>query len=391
MKHHNLVDTDVPGLYVIGADQWGMPLLQGTSKAPLLDSRGLDALNAELDHTKADVLIIDPLINIMGGVDSNDNSAAALLMGQLAQIAAKRGISIALAHHASKGRDPRSADSAMGAATFVNLARIVLSIEPLDEKDAGTIGLPPWGAKSCFRVGGTKQNFSAPNTTDRWFRVVSVDMPNAEPPVYANGDQVAVVEVFQPGVSGPAFPDAMLRDALIAIQGANPPLTASKRSPDRYAAPVIARAIAHHRGGKMSDVEGAAVLDHLLRVGLVCVAQVKVPRADKKGSDARQGLVLTPAGKAQQGLQAPSASATPQSPQHPATSLPDNAFGEPQGSPAKPGGYGGNAGGRQEPESAGGAAGPSADQSAHCGASLVQHVRDGSSPVRQPNGDEDDR
>jgi hypothetical protein len=33
-----------------------------------------------------------------------------------------------LAHQASKGRDPRSAESAMGGASFVNLARIALSI-----------------------------------------------------------------------------------------------------------------------------------------------------------------------------------------------------------------------------------------------------------------------
>ena len=97
----------------------------------------MDALTAELDHIKPDVLIIDPLINVMGGANANDNATAALLMGELAGLAATRRMAIALAHHTSKGREVTSAESAMGAASFINLARIALAIEPLDEKNAG--------------------------------------------------------------------------------------------------------------------------------------------------------------------------------------------------------------------------------------------------------------
>ena len=73
----------MPGLYVIGADRWGLPLLQADGNRAVLGRRGIDALIAELDHTKPDVLIIDPLINVMGGVSANENAAVALLMGQL--------------------------------------------------------------------------------------------------------------------------------------------------------------------------------------------------------------------------------------------------------------------------------------------------------------------
>ena len=89
---------------------------------------------AELDQINPDVLIIDPLINVMGGVDVNNNSAAAVLIGRFAALAAKRRIAVMIAHHAAKGRDPASAETAMGAATFVNLCSIVLGIEPLDRR-----------------------------------------------------------------------------------------------------------------------------------------------------------------------------------------------------------------------------------------------------------------
>jgi RecA-family ATPase len=132
MKHYGLTDADVPGLYVIAANHWGLPLLRGDGYRALLDRTGVDALAAELDHTKPDVVIIDPLINVMGGANANDNAAAALLMGHLAGLAVNRRIAVALAHHTSKGRDLTSAESAMGAASFINLARTALAIEPLD-------------------------------------------------------------------------------------------------------------------------------------------------------------------------------------------------------------------------------------------------------------------
>jgi len=267
----------------------------------------------------------------MGGVDSNENSAAALLMGQLVTLSAKRRIAVMVAHHAAKGRDPKSAESAMGAASFVNLSRIALGIEPLEEKDAGKLGLPPWDAKFTFRVLGTKQNFSPPNAVDRWFRTLSVEIQNQQPPVYVNGDKVAVVEVFTPGASGPIFPAQLMRDALLAIDSANPPLSPSKQARDRYAAPVIAQAVAHHLGGRRSDAEGKAILDHLVDTGLVHVQAVKVCRTGGR-ADNRNGLVLTPAGRAASNQVDQDPINSPQSPQCPAESTAgtaENAGGDP--------------------------------------------------------------
>jgi hypothetical protein len=342
MKHYGLTDAHLPALYVIGSDRWGLPLIRAQGKWAVLDQSGIGALTAELDRAMPDVLIIDPLINVMGGANANDNATAALLMGHLAGLAATRRISIALAHHISKGRDVTSAESAMGAASFVNLARIALAIEFLNEKDAATVGLAPWEAWRIFRVLGTKQNFSPPKANDRWFRLVSVDMPNADPPIYMNGDEVAVVEPFTPGVSSSAFSDQMVRDALVSVDTAQPPLSPSKNT-NRCAAPVIAQAIARHRGGLASEIEGDAVLKHLLKAGFIFIDDVKLGRPGGR-SDTRKGLVLTPAGKAAMQQPTPTADVTPQSPQSPATPIRGGAGGDPLGPPQRQGGCGGNAG-----------------------------------------------
>jgi hypothetical protein len=341
MQHHGLSDADVASYHVIGAATWGLSLLRTVGAAPMIDEQGWSALRAELDRIQPDVLIIDPLINFMGGVDANNNSAAALLIGQLAALAAGRRIAIMVAHHAAKGRDPTSAESAMGAASFVNLCRIALSIEPLAETAAGRIGVPHWEAKSVFRVLGTKQNFSPPNAADRWYRISSVEIQNQQPPTYPNGDRVAVVETFTPGSSGPVYPEELIKSALEAIDTATPPLSNATQSRARYAAPVIAHAIAKHRSGMVSELDGKAILGHLIDSGLVQVQSIKIARPGK-GTDERKGLFLTGAGRAlvEAVAQVPQATAVV------TAGIAVCAGGDqPCGSPAPLGGCGGNAGG----------------------------------------------
>ena len=292
MTHHKLVDADVAGLQVAGVDRLRFTLLAADRGQPRLNEVDWSALIAEIDQVKPDIVIIDPLVSLMGGVSLNDNSAAALVIGQFVRIAAQKTLGVVIAHHAAKNREAASAEAAMGAASLVNLARICLAIEPLAENNAVQIGVAPWDAHSIFRVVGTKQNLSPPNANQRWFRLVSVDIPNAEPPTYPNGDRVGVVERFQPNPSALAFAAPVITAAISVIASANPPLSPSSgRNVSYAAAPAIAKAIAPHMGGQASDKEAKAVLDYLVRTGRVAVQQVSVPRPGR-GPYQRKGLVV---------------------------------------------------------------------------------------------------
>jgi hypothetical protein len=282
MQHHQMTDADVAGLYVAGADNLALTLLRVERSGPALDATGWAALEAEVARCKPDVLILDPLVALTGGATLNDNAAAALLLRQLVSLAAGYKLAVMIAHHAAKGRESGSAEAAMGAASIVNLARISLAVEPLSEGDAGKIGVAPWEAKSIFRVVGTKQNLSPPKADNRWFRLTSVQMANAEPPVYSRGDEVGVVECFQPSVNPTPFPQAMLTAVLDVIAAASPPLSPAAKSSE-YAIPSIAAALAPHRSGACSDKEAKAVLDYLVRTGRVAVTDIQVPRAGRGG------------------------------------------------------------------------------------------------------------
>ena len=293
MQHHSLKNSDVAGLHVAGADCLQLTLLTASRAQPSLNLEGWNKLTAEIDRTKPDVLLIDPLVALVGGVSLNDNSAAALMFGNFVNIAAQRNLAIMIAHHAAKNREATSPEAAMGAATLVNLARICLSLEPLAEADAGKVGVAPWEARSIFRIVGTKQNLSPPDATVDWVRLKSIDMPNAEPPVYPHGDCVAVVERFIPNLTNPAFPALVITAALQAIRIANPLLSPHSRVAGTGAVPVIAAAIAPHRGGHASNVEAKAVLEYLMRSGQVASQPVQVSRPGR-GPYTRNGLIVIP-------------------------------------------------------------------------------------------------
>ena len=83
MQHHGLTDADVPGLRVAGAERLSLSLLRPNGTSANLHDEGWLTLGRELDDFEPDVLILDPLVSLMGGVTTNDNAAAALFMSRL--------------------------------------------------------------------------------------------------------------------------------------------------------------------------------------------------------------------------------------------------------------------------------------------------------------------
>lgn len=285
LLHHKLADSAVTGLGFAGTEI-DLTLLEQEKQSIRVHEAGFAKLEKMLDAEQPDIVIIDPLVSVMGGVSLNDNAGAAVLMKALVQIAAERRIGIVLAHHTSKGRDTGTADAAMGAASFVNLARIVLSIESLKEDECLKLGYP---SASIFRVGRPKQNLSAKSVEDRLFRLVSVEVPNAKPPVYPHGDRVGVVEAFTPAVASP-MPQAALDAAIACIAASKPPLSPNPRNVDALCS-AVAAAISPALGRTVSQTETIAVINQLRLSGRVVVRRVSIGRKGRSGYE-RNGLVV---------------------------------------------------------------------------------------------------
>jgi hypothetical protein len=257
-----------------------------------LNEEGWNLLANFVKESRCDLLILDPLVALMGGVSLNDNAAAGLLMDRLTKFAVDYNLAVVIAHHASKGRDLTSAEAAMGAATLSNMARISKSLDYLSAQDAVDLGIPPQDRSAVFRIVATKQNFAPVNSADRLYRFVSVDMMNADPPVYPHGDQVAVVEQFFANAStAPLFSKPVLDAAEQAIGAAQPPFAIRKQHGTYDYVPGIAAAVQPILGRAVSDDECTAVVRRLMKLGRVAIAPAWVPKSGH-GGYLRNSLVL---------------------------------------------------------------------------------------------------
>jgi len=119
-------------------------------------------LDRMISMHKFDAVVLDPLVNMVEGIEENDNVAMARVMEILRRSAEKNNIAILLVHHANKagsGSDPDG--SSRGASAIVNSLRSVVTFEQCNEKMLAGIQIPEGTEHLYVRVTGGKSNLSA--------------------------------------------------------------------------------------------------------------------------------------------------------------------------------------------------------------------------------------
>lgn len=294
IQSHGLSDAEVEGFCFAGVDTARMTLLASVRGEHRLNEHQWTRFRELIKRHKPDLVILDPLANLSAHT-LNDNAAATTLMAEMTSLAVEMRLAIVIAHHTGKGRDLTSQDAAMGASALVNSARAVMSIDTLNANDANDIGVMPSQAQWFFRLISVKGNLSPPSPDDRWYELTSFNLGNGTE-TYPAGDNVQVVKPFKASTQKPAFSDEKILAALTAIHAASPPLSPNKQARARYAGPIIEKAI--EAVGPLAKLDAQALLGHLTDQGLVQEAEVQVPKSSGKGTNKRQGLVLTEAGRA---------------------------------------------------------------------------------------------
>jgi hypothetical protein len=292
IMRHGLSDSECRNLFVAGADDVTLTLLRTERGEAKADEAGWTRLEAMIAARAPDVLILDPLANL-SAASLNDNHAATMLMGRLTRLAVQHHMGIVVAHHTAKGRDLSSQEAASGAAAIVNSARISLALEPLAASEATKLGVMPSEADRVFSIGHVKANL-APAAERRWFRMESITIANATPPIYPHGDNVQVVVPFTPNPAADVFPLPILQAAVEAVAAAQPPLSPKATVGGRSPVPPIARAIAPFLPGMragVGDTTAKAVLAELVRRGWIAEEDVRIPKAGG-GTNPRKGYVV---------------------------------------------------------------------------------------------------
>jgi hypothetical protein len=116
-----------------------------------------------------------------------------LVMRALKRLAAEFNCAVLIIHHTRKGGDLSNAEAISGASAIVNLARRALMTLPMTDNEAKQLLVLPSERFRYFKVAASKSNLAPASNETPWYELCTVELPNAEPPVYPSGDRVQAV------------------------------------------------------------------------------------------------------------------------------------------------------------------------------------------------------
>jgi hypothetical protein len=221
-------------------------------------------LKTFIEERALDVLILDPLVELMGGLDENSNAIMGQVFAKLRGLAEECDIAILVVHHTRKGvAVAGNLEAARGAGALGGSIRIGLTLTVMSEAEAVELGLPKETRKHYVRLDNAKQSYGPPSDAALWFQRFSV--------ILDNGDSSPALEPWSPPTPMAASADNLA------------PIEAAIKSGTPEGLPYSARLSAEDRSIK-------AVLVNNGFTGRP--AQEQALEALRKGSGVREGCYL---------------------------------------------------------------------------------------------------
>lgn len=182
-------------------------------------------VEACIQHIKANgirALIVDPFVETHT-VEENDNQQIKEVAVLFRTIAQQAGCAVLLVHHTSKPPGGAAdghignANSARGAGSLIGVARVAETLFGMTEKDAARLAVGEDERHLYVRLDGAKANLSLVTGEARWFKRVSVQLPNGAGGL--PGDEVGVLEPVDLSIrEQEAADEARQRDTTLAAR-----------------------------------------------------------------------------------------------------------------------------------------------------------------------------
>ena len=254
-----------------------------TSAGDMAESTVTGELIAAARRNRFDVVVLDPFVKLSGAPE-NDNNATDFVCKLLSRIAEQANAAVAVAHHHRKGAaTPGDTDSARGAKSLIDAARVGLTLTRMSTEEAKTFEVPERDRWQIVRLDDGKANL-APAGATRWFRLASVHLDNGTPD-YPDGDTVQVIEAWTPPDAFEDMSTHIAREIILAIDAAEglpegERYTDRKDGGDRWAGRLV-----RERAGK-SEADAKRILATWINGGVLRIE--KYTNRDRK---ARNGLI----------------------------------------------------------------------------------------------------
>lgn len=186
--HHGIDPASLNNLYLVSGFEQPLVLAKEV-RGEIIPGGGKEWLGRFIEENGIVLCCIDPFVR-SHMVNENDNVQMDIVTRELSSLAMERQCAISVVHHSRKGSPTDGAgdaDSARGASSFINGARIVSTLTTMSSDEGKKYGLDPLEARSRMKLVDAKLNLSPPAEMTRWFVKESVHLPN--------GDDVGVVSV----------------------------------------------------------------------------------------------------------------------------------------------------------------------------------------------------
>jgi hypothetical protein len=275
LRHHGLTSADVGDRLILESGHDAPLRLVNEMGVPVPDA--FKRIVDNIRHHHADVLILDPLISLTGGQETN--AALDAVGKELGRIAAITRSAIHIAHHIRKPGQLRSATSledGRGGGSLTAAVRSARAISAMTAAEAGKCGIDPRQAARYFRVTDAATNTAPPPMADDfWFFKQSVRIDN--------GDEIGVATLasLRYGVQpGDDTPEPWRAQVLKELE---PP---ARWRVDVQSADWAGRAVAKHAGLDPDEPGDRAVIKLTLskwrRWGLIEEQVAQVDRKPKR-------------------------------------------------------------------------------------------------------------
>lgn len=262
--------TEIPEtMRIIGPDQIGTLITRDPVSGYCVPTRAMVEIEAILEEFRPDILILDPLVELHNA-EENDNTGLRAVVAYFRALAQRFQMGVVILHHTRKGATtPGDPDAVRGASAVVGAARVVFTVCPMSEDEAGKCGVDIRQRRLYFRLDGAKQNY-APLDAAEWFQRV--------PHLLDNEEEVAAAEPWVPPSPWDGMTWAIIDEIMAAIARGPCPgeFYAGAKQSKRWAGTLIMDIAAR------SEAQASAILKSWIDGGLLIAGTYPSPSVNHR-------------------------------------------------------------------------------------------------------------
>jgi hypothetical protein len=172
--------ADLDGNLIRIGPQEVATLFERNEDGDIVDAQGMKDLRNIIREDLVDVVILDPLAELMTGVDENSNGDINTVMARLRSLAIEENVAILVVHHTRKGNAaPGSLETARGASSLGGSVRVALTLSTMTEEEASKAGISLDSRKHYSRLDDAKQSYTSMGDA-AWFEKQGILLANGD-------------------------------------------------------------------------------------------------------------------------------------------------------------------------------------------------------------------